>query len=82
MMSEAPINVLSPAEIERQKTKHQQAEDIAYTINHSFYCTLTDFLKQQSYNDNEVNERADRVYQHIYSTYSGYGMFPAEGCRI
>jgi len=37
-------NVLSPEEIERQKTKHKQAEDIAYTINHSLYCTLTDFL--------------------------------------
>jgi hypothetical protein len=29
---------------EQQKSKQQQAEDIAYTINHSLYCTLTDFL--------------------------------------
>jgi hypothetical protein len=34
----------TPEEIERQKTKQQHAEDIAYTINHSLYCTLTDFL--------------------------------------
>ena len=34
----------TPEEIEQQKTKQQQAEDIAYTINHSLYCTLTDFL--------------------------------------
>lgn len=43
-MIETPVNVLSPEEYERQKTKQQQAEDIAYTINHSLYCTLTDFL--------------------------------------
>jgi len=43
-MNEAPINVLSPEEIERRKTEAQRAEDIAYTINHSLYCTLTDFL--------------------------------------
>lgn len=43
-MKNAPINIFSPEEIERQKTKEQQAEDIAYTINHSIYCTLTDFL--------------------------------------
>jgi hypothetical protein len=35
---------LSPEEVERHKTKQQHAEDIAYTINHSLYCTLTDFL--------------------------------------
>lgn len=29
---------------EASKTKSEQAEDIAYTINHSLYCTLTDFL--------------------------------------
>lgn len=42
--SKTPLRVLSPAEYERQKTEQQQAEDIAYTINHSLYCTLTDFL--------------------------------------
>ena len=35
---------LTPQEIERQKTRQQHAEDIAYTINHSIYCTITDFL--------------------------------------
>jgi hypothetical protein len=29
---------------EQSKTEQQRAEDIAYTINHSLYCTLTDFL--------------------------------------
>jgi hypothetical protein len=29
---------------ERQKNQMQRAEDIAYTINHSLYCTLTDFI--------------------------------------
>jgi hypothetical protein len=29
---------------EQRKTEQQRAEDIAYTINHSLYCTLTDFL--------------------------------------
>ncbi len=29
---------------ERQKDEMQRAEDIAYTINHSLYCTLTDFI--------------------------------------
>ena len=43
-VSQEPYNVLSPEEYERRKTKEQQAEDIAYTINHSLYCTLTDFL--------------------------------------
>lgn len=43
-MNTNPLEILSPEEIERQKTKQQQAEDIAYTINHSLYCTLTDFL--------------------------------------
>lgn len=42
-MTVIPQN-LTPEEIERQKTKQQHAEDIAYTINHSLYCTLTDFL--------------------------------------
>lgn len=32
------------AQQEQEKNKHKQAEDIAYTINHSLYCTLTDFL--------------------------------------
>jgi hypothetical protein len=43
-MSNTPVNALSPQEREAQKTREQQAEDIAYTINHSLYCTLTDFL--------------------------------------
>lgn len=34
----------TPKEMERRKTEEQRAEDIAYTINHSLYCTLTDFL--------------------------------------
>lgn len=34
-----------PTEVsEQRKTEQQRAEDIAYTINHSLYCTLTDFL--------------------------------------
>lgn len=39
-----PLNVLSPAEYEAAKTEAQRAEDIAYTINHSVYCTITDFI--------------------------------------
>ena len=35
---------LSAKAYERQKTREQRAEDIAYTINHSIYCTLTDFI--------------------------------------
>lgn len=31
-------------ELERRKSAQQKAEDIAYTINHSLYCTLTDFI--------------------------------------
>lgn len=34
----------TPTQIEAQKTAEQRAEDIAYTINHSLYCTLTDFM--------------------------------------
>ena len=34
------------------------------------------WLPQEAYADDEVNERADLVYQHIYSTYSGYGTNP------
>lgn len=34
----------TPEQIEKEKTASQHAEDIAYTINHSLYCTLTDFL--------------------------------------
>lgn len=30
--------------LEEKKSKEQKAEDIAYTLNHSIYCTLTDFL--------------------------------------
>lgn len=29
---------------EKSKTQAERAEDIAYTINHSLYCTLTDFI--------------------------------------
>ncbi len=29
---------------DQRETEQQRAEDIAYTINHSLYCTLTDFL--------------------------------------
>jgi hypothetical protein len=43
MVNDSP-NQLTPGEIEASKTKEQHAEDIAYTINHSLYCTLTDFL--------------------------------------
>lgn len=35
---------LSATEFERRKTPAERAEDIAYTINHSLYCTLTDFI--------------------------------------
>lgn len=35
---------LSAKVLERRKTSAQRAEDIAYTINHSLYCTLTDFI--------------------------------------
>lgn len=31
-------------ETSKERTEQKQAEDIAYTINHSLYCTLTDFL--------------------------------------
>ena len=43
-MIERQHHRLSPQEFERKKTEEQRAEDIAYTINHSLYCTLTDFL--------------------------------------
>jgi hypothetical protein len=40
-----PLAMPMARKIEPQQTKKQQdAEDIAYTINHSLYCTLTDFL--------------------------------------
>lgn len=35
---------LTPQARERAKSREQRAEDIAYTINHSIYCTLTDFI--------------------------------------
>ena len=34
----------SPAQIEREKTRERRGEDVAYTINHSIVCTLTDFI--------------------------------------
>lgn len=34
----------SPAQREREKTREQRARDVAYTINHSIVCTLTDFI--------------------------------------
>jgi|GEM_PF-696791 len=43
----SPVNYesnISRKEIEQGKSQRQQAEDIAYTLNHSVYCTLTDFL--------------------------------------
>jgi hypothetical protein len=43
-MKETTPPSLTPEEAERAKSREQQAEDIAYTINHSLYCTLTDFL--------------------------------------
>lgn len=39
--------VANPQDIrekEAQKTRDERAEDLAYTINHSLYCTLTDFI--------------------------------------
>ena len=41
---ENPAPRVTAQEKERRKTPQQRAEDIAYTINHSIYCTLTDFL--------------------------------------
>ena len=38
------VDGLSASALEKQKTRAQRAEDIAYTINHSIYCTLTDFI--------------------------------------
>lgn len=35
---------ITPAEREAKKTEAQQAEDIAYTINHALACTATDFI--------------------------------------
>jgi len=35
---------LTPAEYEAHKTREEQAEDIAYTINHALACTVTDFI--------------------------------------
>jgi hypothetical protein len=38
------IPKLSAQEREARKTEEQRAEDIAYTLNHSLYCTFTDFM--------------------------------------
>lgn len=35
---------LTASEFEKQKTAKQRAEDVAYTINHSLYCTFTDWF--------------------------------------
>ncbi len=35
------------------------------------------WLPQEAYADDEVNERTDRVYQHIYTTYRGETIFSA-----
>ncbi|MCE2926129.1 MAG: hypothetical protein LW823_00570 [Rickettsiales bacterium] len=41
---------------ERDKTADQRAEDIAYTINHSLACTITDFINPiiNSYTDGKI----------------------------
>ncbi len=38
------INHINPAEIERNKTPKQKAEDVAYTLNHTLICTATDWI--------------------------------------
>lgn len=42
-MSAVPTS-LTPEQLEQHKNKQQQAEDIAYTLNHAFVCTLTDWV--------------------------------------
>ena len=37
-------NTESAKDYEARKTSEQRAEDVAYTINHAFACTLTDFI--------------------------------------
>lgn len=38
--------VLTPAQLERAKTREQRAEDIVYTVNHAISCGITDILIQ------------------------------------
>lgn len=40
------------------------------------------WLPKNAYANDEVVIRVDRVYQHIYSAYSGCAMLPAQGIRI
>jgi hypothetical protein len=41
------------------------------------------YLPQQTYSDNEVAEKSDLVYQHIYTVYpGGNGFFVLCGCLV
>jgi len=40
----APNHLLTAEEREKRKSRQEQAEDIAYTLNHAVVCTLTDFI--------------------------------------
>jgi len=72
---------LTPEEIERHKTSQQNAEDIAYTINHSIYCSITDFLNPP------INAATDGYLRwlipgcgHDHSTDGGHHHGHAEQC--
>jgi hypothetical protein len=44
---------------------------------------LLQYLPQQTYSDNEVAEKSDLVYQHIYTVYPGGNGFPVLcGCLV
>jgi type I restriction enzyme R subunit len=57
--------------VERWRESTQVAAQVKTIIFDSLQ-----WLPQEAYEDDEVNERADLVYQHIYSTYSGHSSYP------
>lgn len=66
------IKTLSILKEEKLKVKRwRESTQITAQVKTIIFDNLQ-WLPQAAYADNEVSERTERVYQHVYSTYSGY----------
>ena len=81
-VKQVAIKTLSTLKEEKLRVERwRESTQVAAQVKTIIFDNLQ-WLPQKAYADREVNERSDRVYQHIYSTYPGYSSPRAQGSRI
>ena len=73
-VKEVAIKTLSTLKEEKLKIERwRESTQVTAQVKTIIFDNLQ-WLPQRLYDDNEVNERTDLVYQHVYSMYSTYGL--------